>query len=136
MPIKRVWELQTLIKYSVISSQPLRVIRSKSFLFSTGKLERETGAPSPSIDRSLTPLNMAAGMVFALSLILVIGHLQEGPGSLAKTFTFPEYPYKETTKNVSRLYCSSESSTTSGTCWTLIQVMESDPYLGVAVLRC
>lgn len=45
---------------------------------------------------------MAPGVAFALSLILVVGHLQEGPGSLAKTFTFPEYPYKETTKNVSR----------------------------------
>ncbi|XP_032679701.1 uncharacterized protein LOC116848062 isoform X2 [Odontomachus brunneus] len=42
---------------------------------------------------------MAPGVAFALSLILVVGHLQEGPGSLAKTFTFPEYPYKETTKN-------------------------------------
>lgn len=45
---------------------------------------------------------MAPGVAFALSLILVVGLLQEGPGSLAKTFTFPEYPYKETTKNVSR----------------------------------
>lgn len=55
---------------------------------------------------------MAAGVVFALSLILVVGHLQEGPGSLAKTFTFPEYPYKETTKNVSRPYNSLKSSFT------------------------
>lgn len=89
-----------------INNQP---IRPKNFLFSTEKLDGETEAPSPSIDRSLTPLNMAAGVVFALSLILVVGHLQEGPGSLAKTFTFPEYPYKETTKNVSHLYKSSKS---------------------------
>lgn len=45
---------------------------------------------------------MAPGVAFALSLIFVVGHLQDGPGSLAKSFTFPEYPYKETTKNVSR----------------------------------
>lgn len=59
-------------------------------------------APPSSIDRLAAPLNMASGVAFALSLILVIGHLQKGPGSLAKTFAFPEYPYKETTKNVSR----------------------------------
>lgn len=45
---------------------------------------------------------MAPGVAYALSLILVVGHLQEEPGAHAKTFTFPEYPYKETTKNVSR----------------------------------
>lgn len=61
-------------------------------------------APPPSIDRSPVPLNMAPGVAYALSLILVVSHLQEGPGSLVKTFTFPEYPYKETTKNVSRPY--------------------------------
>jgi hypothetical protein len=45
---------------------------------------------------------MAPGVAFALSFILVISQLQDGPGCLAKSFTFPEYPYKETTKNVSR----------------------------------
>lgn len=79
-------------------------------------MEEADGAPSPSIDRSPAALNMALGVAFVLSLILVIGHLQEGPGSLAKTFTFPEYPYKETTKNVSRSYNSSDLSLTSGTC--------------------
>jgi len=90
------------------------MIRPKNFLFSTGKLDRETEAPSPSIDQSLTPLNMAAGVVFALSLILVVGHLQERPGSLARAFTFPEYPYKETTKNVSHPHNSLKSSFTKG----------------------
>lgn len=66
-------------------------------------------APPSSIDRSAVPLNMAPGVAYALSLILIVGHLQEGSGSLAKTFTFPEYPYKETTKNVSRPYNSSNS---------------------------
>lgn len=58
-------------------------------------------APPHHIDRSRL-LNMAPGMAFAIGLILVVGQLKEGPGTLAKTFTFPEYPYKETTKNVSR----------------------------------
>ncbi|CAK9812510.1 hypothetical protein ANTQUA_LOCUS7295 [Anthophora quadrimaculata] len=42
---------------------------------------------------------MAPGVAFAIGLILVVSQLQERPGTLAKTFTFPEYPYKETTKN-------------------------------------
>ncbi|XP_076279482.1 uncharacterized protein LOC144474366 [Augochlora pura] len=42
---------------------------------------------------------MAPGVAFTIGLVLVVGHLQLGPGILAKTFTFPEYPYKETTRN-------------------------------------
>lgn len=53
---------------------------------------------------------MAPRVAFALSLILVIGHFEEGPASLVKTFTFPEYPYKETTKNVSPYYRTSVSA--------------------------
>lgn len=90
----------------------------KVFYFSPVEIpvEGADGAPSPFIDRSPAPLNMALGVAFVLSLILVIGHHQEGPGSLAKTFTFPEYPYKETTKNVSRPYNSLDLSLMSGTC--------------------
>lgn len=101
-----------------ISGQSSQFIRPESFLFSTSRntVEEADGAPSPSIDRSPAPLNMALGVAFVLSLILVIGHHQEGPGSLAKTFTFPEYPYKETTKNVSRSYNSLDLSLTSVTC--------------------
>lgn len=83
----------------------IQVAPSGSFPFCSGEMRRArsaSGAPPPSIDRSPAPLNMAPGVAFALSLVFVIGHLQDGPGSLAKSFTFPEYPYKETTKNVSR----------------------------------
>jgi len=99
-------------------------------------VEEADGAPSPSIDRSLAPLNMALGVAFVLSLILVLGHLQEGPGSLAKTFTFPEYQYKETTKNVSRSYNSSDLSLTSGTCLNADTGYGEQPsFEGVALLR-
>ncbi|KMQ98145.1 hypothetical protein RF55_1499 [Lasius niger] len=111
-------------------------IRSESFLFSTSRntVEEADGAPSLSIDPA--PLNMAPGVAFVLSLILVIGHLQEGPGSLAKTFTFPEYPYKETTKNVSWTYNSSDLSLTSGTCLNADTGYGEQPsFKGVALLQ-
>ncbi|TGZ52661.1 Uncharacterized protein DBV15_07744 [Temnothorax longispinosus] len=74
---------------------------------------------------------MAAGVVFALSLILVVGHLQDGPGSLAKTFTFPEYPYKETTKNEALFRQFEQDCEESGACKMLSH--RSD---GVAKTRC
>lgn len=89
-------------------------------------------APPLHIDRSRL-LNMAPGVAFAIGLILVVGQLKEGPSTLAKTFTFPEYPYKETTKNVSRPKRSSRIR------WwyaflTLVQVMvERGLVLGVAL---
>ena len=66
--------------------------------------EQRKRAPPHHIDRGRLH-NMAPGVAFAIGLILVVGQLKEGPGTLAKTFTFPEYPYKETTKNVSRPSC-------------------------------
>lgn len=89
-------------------------------------------APPLHIDRSRL-LNMAPGVAFAIGLILVVGQLKEGPSTLAKTFTFPEYPYKETTKNVSRPKRSSRICS-----WyafpTLVQVMvERGLVLGVAL---
>ncbi|XP_031840760.1 uncharacterized protein LOC116430572 [Nomia melanderi] len=42
---------------------------------------------------------MAPGVAFTIGLVLVVGQLHLRPGTFAKTFAFPEYPYKETTKN-------------------------------------
>ncbi|EZA59778.1 hypothetical protein X777_14350 [Ooceraea biroi] len=64
---------------------------------------------------------MAPGVAFALSLILVVGHLQDGPGSLAKSFTFPEYPYKETTKNELLFRQFEQACEESGACKLLSQ---------------
>lgn len=66
---------------------------------------------------------MAPRVAFALSLILVIGHFEEGPASLVKTFTFPEYPYKETTKNVSPSSYRTSVSASWISCGMLIQVI-------------
>lgn len=44
---------------------------------------------------------MAPGVAFTIGLVLVVGQLHLRPGTFAKTFAFPEYPYKETTKKVS-----------------------------------
>lgn len=89
-------------------------------------------APPLHIDRSRL-LNMAPGVAFAIGLILVVGQLKEGPSTLAKTFTFPEYPYKETTKNVSRPKRSSRIRSRYASP-TLVQVMvERGLVLGVAL---
>lgn len=89
-------------------------------------------APPLHIDRSRL-LNMAPGVAFAIGLILVVGQLKEGPSTLAKTFTFPEYPYKETTKNVSRPKRSSRIRSRYAFP-TLVQVMvERGLVLGVAL---
>ncbi|XP_012225275.1 uncharacterized protein [Linepithema humile] len=73
---------------------------------------------------------MAPGVAYALSLVLVVSHLQEGPGSLAKTFTFPEYPYKETTKNELLFRQFEQACEESGACKMLSQ------HSGVAKTRC
>lgn len=73
------------------------------FYFSLGYVQqRKQTKRHPHILIAAGFLNMAPRVAFTLVLILIVGQLQKGPGSLAKTFTFPEYPYKETTKNVSR----------------------------------
>ncbi|XP_035734661.1 uncharacterized protein LOC118447177 [Vespa mandarinia] len=74
---------------------------------------------------------MAPRVAFALSLILVIGHFEEGPASLAKTFTFPEYPYKETTKNEFLFRQFEQACEESGACKMLSQQASS-----VAKTRC
>ncbi|XP_011881778.1 PREDICTED: uncharacterized protein LOC105569713 [Vollenhovia emeryi] len=75
---------------------------------------------------------MATGVLFALSLILVVGHLQEGPGSLAKTFTFPEYPYKETTKNELLFKQFEQACEENGGC----KLLSEHGIDGVAKTRC
>lgn len=91
-------------------------------------VEEADGAPSLSIDPA--PFNMASRVSFVLSLILVIGHLQEE--SLAKTFTFPEYPYKETTKNELLFRQFEQACEESGAC-----KMQSEHRSGdVAKTRC
>ncbi|KAL6445437.1 hypothetical protein ACFW04_002311 [Cataglyphis niger] len=120
--------------FTTINSQFSQFIRPESFLFFTSRntVEGADGAPSPFIDRSPAPLNMALGVAFVLSLILVIGHHQEGPGSLAKTFTFPEYPYKETTKNELLFRQFEQACEESGACKMQSQHRSGD----VAKTRC
>ncbi|XP_076387082.1 uncharacterized protein LOC100882611 [Megachile rotundata] len=74
---------------------------------------------------------MAPGVAFAIGLILVVEHLQEGPGSFAKTFTFPEYPYKETTKNELLFRQFEQACEESGACKML-----STQRTGIAKTRC
>ncbi|XP_076673904.1 uncharacterized protein LOC143372012 [Andrena cerasifolii] len=73
---------------------------------------------------------MAPGVAFTIGLILVVGHLEQRPGSLAKTFTFPEYPYKETTKNELLFRQFEQACEESGACKML------PPQNGIAKTRC
>ncbi|CAL7947688.1 unnamed protein product [Xylocopa violacea] len=74
---------------------------------------------------------MAPGVAFAIGLILVVGQLKEGPGTLAKTFTFPEYPYKETTKNELLFRQFEQACEESGAC-KIIPPERND----IAKIRC
>ncbi|KAF3428829.1 hypothetical protein E2986_13305 [Frieseomelitta varia] len=74
---------------------------------------------------------MAPGVAFAIGLILVVGQLKEGPGTLAKTFTFPEYPYKETTKNELLFRQFEQACEESGACKMLLPERS-----GIAKTKC
>ncbi|XP_053987108.1 uncharacterized protein LOC128892273 [Hylaeus anthracinus] len=73
---------------------------------------------------------MAPGVAFTIGLILVVGHLHQGPGIHAKTFSFPEYPYKETTKNELLFRQYEQTCEESGACKML------PPQSTIAKTRC
>ncbi|XP_076160441.1 uncharacterized protein LOC143143262 [Ptiloglossa arizonensis] len=64
---------------------------------------------------------MAPGVAFTIGLILVVGHLHQVPWTNAKTFNFPEYPYKETTKNELLFRQYEQTCEESGACKMLSQ---------------
>ncbi|XP_015595972.1 uncharacterized protein LOC107268093 [Cephus cinctus] len=76
-------------------------------------------------------VKMAAGVAHVLGLILLVGHLHHGYGTVTKTFAFPEYPYKETTKNELLFRELEQACEESGACKMLSQQRS-----GVAKTRC
>ncbi|KAG7198848.1 hypothetical protein KM043_015675 [Ampulex compressa] len=74
---------------------------------------------------------MAPRVAFTIGLIFVLVHLRPGPGILAKTFSFPEYPYKETTKNELLFRQFEQACEESGAC-----KMQPLQRSGVAKTRC
>ncbi|XP_057320665.1 uncharacterized protein LOC130664659 [Microplitis mediator] len=74
---------------------------------------------------------MATWVAHALNLFLLLLTFNGNPGFTTKTFTFPEYPYKETSKNELMFREFEQACEESGACKTL-----SQPRSSVAKTRC